>query len=350
MYKIIMSAALMFSVTLLSAQTKYEKEFISLVKTMEKDGNISSLSKVACSNGDCYINDLVIENVDEETGEKSLTSMELFKVKDIKNYMTFKEGNGAMKEGEKRSFALELKDIKSDDHNLFFDKKEMKQEFGEKSEVYSYFKKYLDAATDGSYKLTMHKKDGNVLMQDSGDLSTGSFVVGMNNSYTIKGGFEKLEELADTNPMGVMSYVVINSIEIDIKNPKGFLRNLMYITYKSEMKQATSKEEKIAINSEVFLSGDKLYSKKEFNKTIRHNAQTRIKEMAANDPEFNKLLNINQQLEKKVDAVLAGVSQRIQIKIENRHGLSLGDFFTIFMGYAMQQKLAAKPDITVTIK
>jgi len=350
MYKIIMSAALLFSVTLLNAQTKYEKEFITLVKTMEKDGNITSLSKVACSSGDCYINDLVIENVDEETGEKSQTSMDVFKVKDIKNYMTFKEGNGAMKEGEKRSFALELKDIKSDGHNFFFDKKEMKNELGEKSDVYRYFKKHFDASTDGAYELSMQKKNGNVLMQDKGDLSTGSFVFGMNNSYTIKGGFEKLEELSNTNPMGALSYIVINSIEIDIKNPKGFLRNLLYISYNSEMKEAGSKEEKSAVNSGVLLSGSKLYSKEAFNKSIRANAQNRIKEMAAEDPEFNKLLNVNGQLEKKVDAILAGTSQRIQIKIENRHGLSLGDFFTIFMGYAMQQKLAAKPDITVSIK
>ena len=350
MYKMIISTVLIFSVTLLNAQTKYEKEFISLVNTMVKDGNISSLSKVACSNGDCFINDLVIENVDEESGVKSLTSMDIFKVKDIKNYMTFKEGNGAMKEGEKRSFALELKDMKSDGHNLFFDKDEMKKELGEKSEVYRYFKKYLDGATDGAYELSMQKKNGDVFMHDKGNVSTGSFMFGMNNSYTIKGGFEKLEELSNTNPMGALSYIVINSIEIDIKNPKGFLRNLMYISYSSEMKDAATKEEKNAVNSAVLLSGSKVYSKEEFNKNIRANAQKRIKEMAAADPEFNKLLNVNGQLEKKVDAVLAGTSERIQIKIENKHALSLGDFFTIFMGYAMQQKLIAKPDITVTIK
>jgi len=350
MYKMIMSLVLMLSVSLLNAQTKYEKEFITLVKTMEKDGNITSLSKVGCHQGDCFINDLVVDNVDEESGEKSVTSIDVFKVTDVQNYITFKEGNGALKEGEKRSFALELKDIKSDGHNLFFDQVKMKSELGEKSEIYRYFKKYLDASTDGSYTLTMQKKNSDVVMQDRGDLSTGSFVFGMNNRYTIKGGFEKLDELSNTNPMGTLSYIVINSIEINIKNPKGFLRNLMYITYQSEMKEASSKEEKVAINGNALLSGDKIHTNKEFNKNIRLNAQKRIKEMATQDPEFNTLLNVNGQLEKKVDAVLAGESKSIQIKIENKHGLSLGDFFTIFMGYAMQQKLVGKPDITVAIK
>jgi len=350
MYKMITSLVLILSVSLLNAQTKYEKEFITLVKTMEKDGNITSLSKVGCNKGDCFINDLVIESMDEESGEKSQTSVDVFKVRDVKNYITFKEGNGVLKEGEKRSFALELKDIKNDGHNYFFDKEKMKKELGEKSEVYQYFKKYLDASTDGTYKLSMQKKSGDVLMHDKGDLSTGSFVFGMNNRYTIKGGFEKLEELSNTNPMGALSYIVINSIEINIKNPKGFLRNLMYITYTSEMKEATTNEEKSAVNSGVLLSGTKVYTNKEFNKNIRANAQKRIKEMAAKDPEFNKLLNVNGQLEKKVDAVLAGTSKSIQVKIENKHALSLGDFFGLFMGYAMQQKLAVKPDITVTIK
>ena len=350
MYKIVVSFVLLFSVSVLSAQTKYEKEFITLVKTMEKDGNITSLSKVGCIKGDCFITGLVVESVGEESGEKSLTSVELFKVKDVKNYITFKEGNGAMKEGEKRSFALELTDIKTDGHNYFFDKNKMKKEFGEKSEVYRYFKKYLDASTDGAYRLSMQKINSDVVMQDSGNLNTGSFLFGMNNRYTIKGGFEKLEELSNTNPMGALSYIVINSIAINIENPKGFLRNLLYITYESEMKEATSKEERVAVNSAVLLEGDTVHSKKEFHKMIRQNAKKRIQEMAANDPEFNKLLNVNGQLEKKVDAILAGTSKSILIKIENKHGLSLGDFFGIFMGYAMQQKLAAKPDITITIK
>ena len=348
--KSLLSFLLLFSVSLLQAETKYEKEFISLVNTMVKDGNISSISKVACAKGDCRIDDLVMKNIDLETGAETVSSMQVFKVKDVKNFITFKEGKGRLKEGEKRAFALELEDIKSDGHNLFFDKEKMKEELGEKSVVYNYFKKHLDAPTDGTYRLTMHKKSGDVMMQDRGDLSTGSFAFGMNNHYTIKGGFEKLDELAQTNPMGVLSYVVINSIEINIKNPKGFLRNLMYITYKSEMQKAKNDEEKRIVNETALLEGSKLHTQKEFTKNVRKNVQKQIKEMAAADPEFAKLINADKQFEKKIDAILAGTSQSIQFKVENKHGLSLGDFFTIFMGYAMQQKLAIKPDIKVVIR
>jgi len=346
----LLSLALLFSVSLIQAETKYEKEFISLVHTMVKDGNISSISKVACAKGDCRIDDLVMKSIDPETGVETVSSMQVFKVKDVKNFITFKEGKGRLKEGEKRAFALELKDIKSDGHNLLFDKEKMKEELGEKSAVYNYFKKHLDTPTDGSYRLTMQKKSGDVVMQDRGDLSTGSFVFGMNNRYTIKGGFEKLDELAQTNPMSALSYIVINSIEINIKNPKGFLRNLMYITYKSEMQKAKSDEEKRVINETALLDGTKLHSQKEFTQKVRKNAQKQIKEMAAADPVFAKLINADKQFEKKIDAVLAGSSQSIQFKVENEQGLSLGDFFTIFMGYAMQQKLTMNPDIKVVIR
>lgn len=83
---------------------------------------------------------------------------------------------------------------------------------------------------------------------------------------------------------------------------------------------------------------------------MRANTRIKIKELAKKDPAFNEMLNVNQQFEKKIDAILAGTSQSIDVKIDNPLGLSLGDFFTIFMGYAMQQKLAVKPDITISIK
>ncbi len=340
----------LLSMASLNAQEAYEKEFIHLVNEKVKDGNITAVKNVGCQKGDCRIEGLVYDNVDMETGEKNTISIATFTLKSMKDFMELKEGHGVLKEDEKRQFALELSDIKSDGHNLFFDKEKMAKELGAKSETYLYFKKYLDTPTNGQYKLSMHKKSGDVMMKDAGTLSSGSFQLGMKNSYTIKGGFEKLEELSNTNPMLTLSYIVINSIEINVNNPKGFLKNLMYITYKSEMQEATTKEERVMINEGVLLSGDKMHSKKEFSTTVRKNAQKRMQEMAAQDPEFNKLLNKNKQLEKKIDAILAGTSKSIDIKIENPLGLSLGDFATLFMGYAMQQKLVSKPDITVTIK
>ena len=83
---------------------------------------------------------------------------------------------------------------------------------------------------------------------------------------------------------------------------------------------------------------------------MRANTRTKIKELTKKDPVLNALLNVDQQLEKKVDAILLGSSKSIDIKIGNPLGLSLGDFFTLFMGYAIQQKLVVTPDIKVTIK
>ena len=340
----------LLTITVLNAQEAYEKEFIHLVNEKVKDGNITSVSKVDCQKGDCYIKGLVYDNVDMDTGEKNTISIATFTLKAVKNFIDFKEGRGVLKNGEKRQFAFDLSDIRSDGHNLFFDKEKMAKELGEKSELYGYFKKYLDAPTDGNYALSIEKKKGNVLMKDTGKISTGAFAFSIKNSYTIKGGLEKLDEMSETNPMGMLSYIVINSIDINIDNPKGFLKNLMYINYKEAMGEASTKEERLGINDSFLLSGEKVHSAKEFADVIQKSSAEKIKKMAQEDPSFNELLNRGGQFEKKLKAVLAGESSHIKVKIENPNALSLGDFFTVFMGYAMQQKLVVKPDIKITIK
>jgi len=338
------------SFTTLSAQTKYEKAFISLVKAKQDDGNITSVSKVACSKGDCVVKDLLVDRVDEESGEKSELSFKKVLIKDIATFMEFKERDGVLKEGEKRQFSVIFDDVESDGNNIFFDKKKMAKEFGKKSAIYVYYKRYLDAPTDGKYTLVIQKKKGNVKMHDSGALSTGKFVFGVQSRYMIKGGFEKLQEMSETNPMASLSLIVIESIEINIKNPKGFLRNYLYLSYKEQMSAAKSAEEKQAINTTFYLNGTALVKQKQFSEMVRTNAKMRLSKLAKQDPMFNKILNKNGQLEKKLDAVLAGTSSSIDIKIENPMGLSLGDFFTLFMSYAMQQKLVSDPNIKVSIK
>ncbi len=338
------------SFTILHADAKHEKVFISLVNEMVKEGNISSISKVGCQNGDCRVDDLVVITTDPETGIHSTLSTAVFTLKDVTNFIEFKEKNSTLQEGEQRKFEIELSDIQEDGHNLLFDEPRLIETLGEKSELFLYFKKHLDAPTDGKYSLTVQKKSGNVVMRDKGTLTTGAFSFGVNSSYTLKGGFEKLEELSQTNPMAVLSYIVINSINIHIENPEGFLRNLLYINYKEEIEKVETKVERVAINESFYLSGDTVHSKKIFGETMRTNTQKKISELAKKDPSFNELLNADKQFEKKVDAVLAGTSNSIDIKIENPLGLSLGDFFTVFMGYAMQQKLVVKPDIRITIK
>ncbi|MGB5965961.1 MAG: hypothetical protein WBF77_02765 [Sulfurimonadaceae bacterium] len=342
--------AFLISFISLNAQETYEKEFITLINEMVKDGNISSISKVECQKGDCRVDDLVVITTDAETGVLSTLSTALFEVKDVENFIEFKHRDGVLKEGEKRQFAMELSDIRIDGQNLLFDKPKMAKELGEKSELFLYFKKHLDRPSDGRYTLKIQKESGNIKMEDSGILTTGEFRFGIKSRYTIKGGFEKLEGLSQTNPMAVLSYVVINSIEININNPKGFLRNLLYINYKEEMQKAQTKEQRTAINDSFYLLDDTVYSNKEFTEMMRANTRIKIKELVKKDPAFNELLNVNQQFEKKVDAILAGTSKSIDIKIDNPLGLSLGDFFTVFMGYAMQQKLAVNPDITISIK
>ena len=348
--KLLVVVLTLVSFTLLQAKSVYEKEFVSTVKALVKDGNITAISKVSCLKGDCFIDDLVVDSVDEESGEKNRLFVEKLTVKNVDSYYLFKNKNGTLKEGEKRQFSFSLDNILNNSHNLFFDQEKMGKEFGSKSEMFKYFKKYLDKPTNAHYTLNMQNSKGDVIMTDKGSLDGGAFKIALHNKYTIKEGFENLNKTIEANPMGAMAYVVINSIELVIDNPKGFLRNLMYITYKTDMAQALNAQQREAINAEYFLSGKTLHKRASFVKAIRKSAKDQLHIQAQKDPTFNDWINHDQQLEKKVDAILAGESTRISISIQNPHSLSLGDLFTIVMGYTMQQRLAAKPDIKVTIK
>ncbi len=349
MFKITLAVTTLLVCTLLSAQEVYEKEFTALVAAKVKDGNISKVSKVSCQKGDCRLENVLLNSLDDK-GESHETSIELIKLHNVKDFIEFKDGNGTLKNGESRSFAVALTDIKTDGHNLFFDKNEVSKEFGKKSAQYKYLKAHLDTNTDGQYSLTLKKEGKDVVIKDKGALSTGEFTFAINSQYTIKEGFEKLNEVMDTNPMGAMSYIVINSINIKIDNPKGFLKNLIYISYKGEMKKAKSDMERSQINAEFTLDGAKIHSEKSFVKAMLAKNQASLTALKQQDPMFDKIVNKNGQFEKKLQAVLAGESRHIYIKIENKKGLSLGDFITLFMGYAMQQRLTMDPEVSVSIK
>lgn len=347
---LLMVLLLMSISTLIQAQTPSEKEFITVVKQLVKDGNISSVSKVSCHKGDCQVKDLLLMGTDAESGVKSELSVGLFKVEKVDDFISFKQHKGEIKEGESRSFSVQAQDIKVDGENPFFNKKEMARDLGEKSELYRYFKKYLDAQTDGAYRLDIKKSHGDIKMKDQGQLHVGAFKLGIESDYSIKGGFAKIDELSQSNPMGIMAIVTVHHIKIHISNPKGFLRNITYMSYVSEMKNAKTSTEKKEINVLYYLSGATLYSKKLFVQKSREMAKQQIEAVIKKDPAFNSLLNKNGQFEKKVDAILAGSSQSIDIKIDNTKNLNIGDFFTIVMSYAMQQKLRVDHGVVITIK
>ena len=335
--------------TLLHAQEDYEKAFKHQIEEMVLEGNISSVSRVACQNGNCRIDDLVVVLTDPESGVLSSLFAAQFKVINVGNFMAL-ENRVPIAEGEVREFGFEIKDIQVDGHNLLFDERRMSKELGEKSTLLRYFKQHLNTPTDGSYRLMLKKQSGDIKMQDSGKLTIGKFGLTEKINYTIKGGLEKLESLSAENPVGMFSYIVINSVEIGLKNPKGFLRKLLYVNYKEQMQKAVMKEERAQINARYYLFDDKLHSETEFGEILRVNARIRIKEQGLKDPDFNLFINPNRQFEKKADAILAGESEGVSVKINNPHGLSLSDFFIIFMGYAMQEEFAVKPDITITIQ
>ena len=79
----------LLSFTSVNAQSNYEKEFITLINEMVKDGNISSVSKVGCQKGDCRVDDLVVITTDAETGVLSNLSTAVFMVQDVENFIEF---------------------------------------------------------------------------------------------------------------------------------------------------------------------------------------------------------------------------------------------------------------------
>jgi len=348
-YKAFFIVYALMAFTLLHAQKDPEKAFKHRIEEMVLDGNISSVSGVMCQNGNCRIDDLAVVMADPESGVLSTLFASQFKVINVGSFMAL-ENRVPIAEGEVREFGFEIKDIQVDGHNLLFDEQRMAKELGEKSPLLHYFKQHLNTPTDGSYRLILEKQRGDIKMQDSGKLTIGKFGLTEKTNYTIKGGFEKLESLSAENPVGMFSYIVINCIDIRLKNPKGFLRKLLYINYKEQMQKAALKEERTKINARYYLFDDKLHSETEFGEMLRVNARIRIKEEGKKDPDFNLFINPNRQFEKKVDAILVGESESVSVKINNPHGLSLSDFFIIFMGYAMQGEFVVKPDITMAIQ
>ena len=211
--KIVLLVISLFSFTLLNAGSSYEKEFITLVKEMVKDGNISSVSKVDCHKGDCRVDDLVLITTDTETGLLSTLSTVVFEVKDVENFIEFKHRDGMMQDGDKRQFAIELSDIRLDGQNLLFDKPKMTQELGDKSELFLYFKKYLDTPTDGKYTLSVETKRGNVIIRDSGQRTTGEFMFGVKRRYTMKGGRQNHGVHCKINHMADMTYIILSILD-----------------------------------------------------------------------------------------------------------------------------------------
>jgi len=341
---------LLITVVSLQAETAYEKTFLQLVDEKVKEGNISSVSKVSCAKGDCLIEYMVLLNTDAETQEKSKVEIASLKLYNVKAFLEFKQGNSDLKKGEQRHFSIALKNIREDGHNLFFNKKEMAEAFGKKSEQYRYFQKYLDTPSDADYALTLKNEGKATVIKDEGSLRTGEFSLSFKTQYTIKEGLKKLEARAQENPMGILAFIVINDIDIKIENPKGFLKNLIYINYKSDISKVKTDEAYQSVNSSYGLSGSKVYTQKELTASLLKQMHATIAETGKKDLIFDALLNKNDQLEKKLEAILKGTSSHIYIKIENPKSLSLADFFTLFMGYAMQQKLTMDPGLKVSIK
>ena len=341
---------LLIAVVSLQAQTTYEKEFLQLVEEKIKDGNISSVSKVSCTKGDCFVKDLVLTNTDMETQKKSKLEIASLKLYNVKAFLEFKQGNSDLKKDEGRHFSIALKDIREDGHNLFFEKKEMAEAFGRKSEQYRYFQKYLDTPSDADYLVTLKNEGKDTVIKDEGSLRTGKISISFKTRYTIKEGLKKLQESAEQNSMGMLAFIVINNIDIKIENPKGFLKNLIYINYKSDMSKVKGDEAHQSVNTSYGLLGSKVYTQKELTTSLLKQMHSTITETSKKDLVFDALLNKNNQLEKKLEAILKGTSRHVYIKIENPKSMSLADFFTLFMGYAMQQKLIMDPGLKVSIK
>ncbi|MBU1642085.1 hypothetical protein KKE54_01880, partial [bacterium] len=115
--------------TQLHAQEDYEKAFKHYIEEMVLDGNISSVSRVACQNGNCRIDGLAVVTTDPESGVLSSLSAAQFKVINVGNFMAL-ENRVTIAEGEVREFGFEIKDIQVDGHNLLFDAQRMSKELG----------------------------------------------------------------------------------------------------------------------------------------------------------------------------------------------------------------------------
>ncbi|MCJ7765650.1 MAG: hypothetical protein MUP09_06890, partial [Thiovulaceae bacterium] len=87
--KTLFAISLLLSFTLLEAQETYDREFRHIIEEMVHEGNISSVSKIACRQGNCRIDDLVVVTTDVESGVHSSLSVAQFNIVNVENFLEF---------------------------------------------------------------------------------------------------------------------------------------------------------------------------------------------------------------------------------------------------------------------
>lgn len=340
----------LFSTLLVAATLHYDQEFKRIIDEMVVSGDISSIGKIECAKGDCSVSDLTTVMADEESGLFSTLSIKKFSLQNVEGFLSSKEEEHFLKEGEEQHFGIIAEDIQEDGHSLLFNEEKMQKLYTKESATYKYFKKHFDAPTNLHYSADMHKRKGNDHIQDAAAIEVGAFTFGLKGKYTILGGLEVFNSVDEENYLGVLSAIVINEIDFKIKNPKGFLRQLIYINYKEKMVDANGSASRQTINESYYLEGDQSHTQEALINALQKNLKQVMAEMDKSETPMISILNHDQQLSRKLDAILAGSSQSLQIKIENKKGRSLADMMTLYMGYSMQGKLLSDPEIKITIR
>jgi len=340
----------MLSTLLVAATLRYDEEFKSMIKEMVASGDLSSIGTIECAKGDCSVLDVTTIMTDEKSGLFSTLSIKKFTLQNGEEFLLSKAEEHFLKEGEKQHFGIIAEDIQEDAHSLLFNEEKMQKLYTKESATYKYFKKYFDAPTNLHYSADMYKHKGNDHIQDAAALEVGAFTFGLKGKYTILGGLEIFNNVEDENYLEALSAIIINEIDFKIRNPKGFLRELIYINYKEQMMDANSSEVKEQINETYYLSGEKNYTQDALITSLQKNLKIVMQESDNKKSPLLSILNHNQQLSRKVEAILEGTSESIVIKIENKKRRSLADIMTLYMGYSMQGKLLSDPEITITIR
>ena len=314
-------------------------------------GDVTSYKSVTCTTNDnitCKI-EQVVTPLQSQQQTKAL-SFDSVTIGHVKEYIHFASDDIALKEGEHKTLSVDMQNIELDNHPLLYDEAYMQELFKEDKEALSYINKHFNRPSSLYYTINLSKSGSQLHIKDHARFNVGPFSFSESASITSLANLNELRHTTEQNSMELLPKITIESVEFSIKNPKGFLLNFYYISYKNAHHSMASQFNTAEINRQFDIDSDKILNKKDFISFQQQFLLKQVDALIANDSFIQKRLNKNDQLRTKLHDIITMQSSAIDISITNVDHLSLADFTSVAMAYMISGKLPSRLNIDVNIK
>jgi len=313
--------------------------------------DITSYSSLTCTSTDditCTINDLV-SPMSSEAPEKSISFKEI-KISHIKDFMHFSSEDIALANGSALELEVELNDIQLDNHPIFYDKTFLEEIFQGDTQSLEYITKHFNQKSSLSYNIKLNKENDLLHVNDHAHFSIGEFNFKESSHILSKASLNELKNSNPENSMSLMPKIVIEDVHFDIQNPKGFLLNFYYISYKNALSTTYSAQQVQEFNMQFDIESDKVLTKQEFIAHQQKVMMASVDEMIQSDKMFAEKINKNNQFKEKMQSIIDMNSDSISIEVINSDKNSIADFSAVMMSYMLTQSFGNSLNLDVKIK